>query len=161
MTGLAPETGTRPNGVTPHVDPACRYCAATVAELEDVMFHVADLDRSRVFLFRDQTHKGRCVVLLKKHVRELFELEDEDLRVFMREVARVAAAVAQVSACDKVNYALYGDKADHLHVHVVPKTKGGPAWGQPFILNADVPVVLAPPERQAMLLKLKHLLPAE
>ena len=159
MTALAPETGSRPNeGTPPHFDPACRYCTATVAELENVMFHVADLDRSRVFLFRDQTHSGRCVVLLKKHVRELFEVEEEDLRVFMREFAQVAAAVAQANPCDKVNYALYGDIADHLHVHVVPKTRGGPAWGQPFILNADDPVELALREKQDALSKLKHLL---
>lgn len=159
MTALAPEAAQPPGAASPRFDPACRYCTATLAELENVMFHVADLSRSRVFLYRDQTHGGRCVVLLKQHARELFELQEEDLRVFMREVARVAAAVAQLSGCDKVNYALYGDQAQHVHMHVVPKMKGGPAWGQPFILNADVPLELAPQERQEMLLKLKQLLP--
>ena len=156
MTASAPEMQPPPGPPQPHA--SCRYCTATLAELDSLMGHVADLDRSRVFLLRDQTHPGRCVVLLKQHARELFELAEPDLRIFMREVAQVAAAVARVSRCDKVNYAIYGDLADHLHVHVVPKTRGGPAWGQPFVLNPDVPVALAPPQYQGMLQKLQQAL---
>jgi ATP adenylyltransferase len=137
-------------------DPGCRYCTATLEELAPVMSHVVDLACSRVFLYGDQTHLGRCVVLYKQHVRELFELTDEELAGFMRDVARVAAAIAQTVPCDKVNYAAYGDKADHLHAHVVPKTQGGPAWGQPFVLNAGVPVQLTPEETQALLTSLRQ-----
>src|SRR5687768_4101159 len=107
----------------PGFDAACRYCTASLSELAPLMSHVVDLDHSRVFLYADQTHRGRCVVLCKRHVRELFELGDAELAGFMREVARVAEAITQTVACDKLNYAAYGDKADHLHVHVVPKTR--------------------------------------
>jgi diadenosine tetraphosphate (Ap4A) HIT family hydrolase len=129
----------------------CRYCTATPAALEDVMFHICDLATSRVFLYRDQTYKGRCVLLLKKHVRELFELDATELAAFTQELARVAQAISQTVPCDKVNYALYGDKADHLHAHIVPKTQQGPAWGQPFILNTETPVELALAERQELI----------
>ena len=120
-----------------------------------MMSHVVDLAHSRVFLYGDQLHRGRCVVLYKRHVRELYELGDEGLAGFMREVAQVAAAIAQAVPCDKVNYAAYGDKADHLHVHVVPKTSGGPAWGQPFVLNAESPVKLPAEETRTMLSALR------
>lgn len=133
----------------------CRYCSDSTSELEDVMFHVCDLAVSRVFLYNDQTHRGRCVVLLKNHVRELFELEDDELVAFTREVARVASAIAATVPCDKVNYALYGDRADHLHAHVVPKTREGPAWGLPFVLNAEVAVVLMAGEREGLLCALR------
>src|SRR4051794_32086269 len=94
----------------PGFNAACRYCTATLSELAPLMSHVVDLDHSRVFLYADQTHRGRCVVLCKRHVRELFELGDAALAGFMREVARVAEAITQTVACDKVNYAAYGDK---------------------------------------------------
>ena len=57
----------------PSTEP-CRYCTATPAELDSQMALVTELAHSRVFLVRDQTHPGRCVVLLKRHARELFEL---------------------------------------------------------------------------------------
>jgi ATP adenylyltransferase len=122
------------------------------------MSHVVDLAYSRVFLYGDQTHRGRCVVLFKQHVRELFELADEELAGFMREVAQVAAAIAQVVPCDKLNYAAYGDQADHLHVHVVPKTRGGVAWGRPFVLNAEAQVTLEADETRVLLAELRQVL---
>lgn len=139
MTALAPEPAN-----------SCRYCTATPTELQDVMFHVCDLAVSRVFLYRDQSYQGRCVVLLKRHVREFFELDEAELAAFTKEVAHVAKAIASSVPCDKINYALYGDRADHLHAHVVPKTQQGPAWGQPFVLNAEPPLELPLAERMAL-----------
>lgn len=140
---------------------ACRYCTAANEELAPAMTHVTDLAWSRVFLYADQTHRGRCVVLFKRHVRELFELSEEELAGFMGEVARVAAAIAQAVPCDKLNYAAYGDKADHLHMHVVPKKQDGPAWGQPFILNAETHLHLGYAEERDLLLILKQLVNEE
>lgn len=147
--------------MAPEAVAACRYCTATTEELAPVMAHIADLAWSRVFLYGDQTHRGRCVVLFKRHARELFELSEEERAGFMREVALVAAAITQAAPCDKLNYAAYGDKADHLHFHLVPKTIDGPAWGQPFILNAEVPVRLGPVEQHELLSKLRQLLEAK
>ncbi|MEO8731535.1 MAG: HIT domain-containing protein [Rhodoferax sp.] len=136
----------------------CRYCTASLAELDSLMVHVADLDRSRAFLLRDQTHRGRCVLLLKQHARELFELAPEDLRIFMAEAAQLAAAIAQLGDCDKVNYAIYGDLNEHVHLHLVPKTRGGSNWGQAFVLVQDQPVTLPQAEFNATLQKLQLLL---
>lgn len=140
--------------------PACRYCTATLAELDSLMVHIRDLEHSRVFLLRDQTHRGRCIVLLKQHARELFELAPEVLGGFMQEVAQVAAAITQLGDCDKVNYAVYGDLNEHIHMHLVPKTRGGPNWGQAFVLTQDAPLTLPAAEFQATLQKLQQLLQA-
>ena len=64
MTALAANPSTEP----------CRYCTTPPAELDSQMALVTELAHSRVFLVRDQTHPGRCVVLLKRHARELFAL---------------------------------------------------------------------------------------
>lgn len=138
--------------------PACRYCTATLAELDSLMVHIRDLEHSRVFLLRDQTHRGRCIVLLKQHARELFELAPQVLAGFMQEVAQVAAAIAKLGDCDKVNYAIYGDLNEHIHMHLVPKTRGGPNWGQAFVLTQDAPLALPAAEFQATLQKLQRLL---
>ena len=139
----------------PSTEP-CRYCTATPAELDSQMALVTELAHSRVFLVRDQTHPGRCVVLLKRHARELFELAPDELAAFMAEVARVAQVVHRVSGCDKLNYAVYGDLSPHLHVHIVPKWRGGAAWGEPFVLKPAEGVFLAPEVFAHMLLNLKQ-----
>ena len=85
MTAMAANPSTEP----------CRYCTATPAELDSQMALVTVLAHSRVFLVRDQTHPGRCVVLLKRHARELFELAPDELAAFMAEVAERVSEVLE------------------------------------------------------------------
>jgi diadenosine tetraphosphate (Ap4A) HIT family hydrolase len=57
----------------------------------------------------------------------------------MQDVALVAKVVAKVSQCHKVNYAIFGDTAGHLHFHVVPKAPDRPNWGEAFVLMPATP----------------------
>jgi len=98
------------------------------------MTHVTDLSASKVYLWKDHAYYGRCVVAFNSHKTELFELTPGELEQYMRDVARVAKAVAKVSQCHKVDYAIFGDTAPHLHLHVVPKAPGKPNWGEAFVL---------------------------
>ena len=55
---------------------------------------------------------------------------------------------------DKINYATYGDGMPHVHVHIVPKYKGGVSWGQPF--SDSLPkVLLTDAEYDAMIADLR------
>ena len=98
------------------------------------MTHVADLPASKVYLWKDQTYYGRCVVAFNGHKTELFALTPGELGQYMQDVALVAKAVAKVSQCHKTNYAIFGDTAPHLHLHVVPKAPDRPNWGEAFVL---------------------------
>jgi ATP adenylyltransferase len=110
------------------------------------MIHVADLESSRVYLLNDQANYGRCVVALKEHRTELFYLETACLHDFISEVSAVARAIASVTSCQKMNYGMYGDKADHLHVHLVPKSPTQPYWDQAFPLSSENPVAIGEEE---------------
>jgi diadenosine tetraphosphate (Ap4A) HIT family hydrolase len=116
------------------VEAPCKYCGEDDGELSRLMTHVADLPASKVYLWKDDTYPGRCIVAFKRHKRELFELSADELARYMGDVARVAKAVTKVSECRKVNYAIYGDTAGHLHFHVVPKSPRQPNWGEAFVL---------------------------
>jgi ATP adenylyltransferase len=111
--------------------PDCLYCRRD-HRLQDLMIEVAPLRVSTVYLFREQTHRGRCVVAYQEHVNELFELGNYDLGEFMRDVAQTAKAIKAAFAPNKINYGAYSDKLPHLHMHLVPKYEGGVAWGAPF-----------------------------
>ena len=87
---------------------SCFYCEKD-ERLLALMTPLTELQWSDVYLFNDQKHKGRCVVALKDHHDEMFELDDEQRSGFFAEVSLVAHAIANYTKADKINYAIYGD----------------------------------------------------
>ena len=112
----------------------CLYCMEDERR-DNLMIEIAKLGVSTVFLFKEQTYKGRCNVVYKDHVKELFELSDQELSLFMNDVKKVAAAVDRAFQPNKINYGAYGDTLHHLHLHVVPKYEGEDNWGSTFVMN--------------------------
>jgi len=102
---------------------------------KDLMMEICDLDVSTVFLFKEQTYKGRCVVAYKKHDVELYELDDKELLAFMKDVNKVASAMKKLFNAAKINYGAYSDKLPHLHIHLVPKYIDGTDFGGVFVMN--------------------------
>ena len=117
----------------------CFYCE-NGEKLNSLMIEVCKLDYSTVYLNRDQKHKGRCIVMFKDHKTEYFQLTEEENRGYFAELAKTAQAVWNLYHPDKINYATFGDGVPHVHVHVVPKYKGGLQWGEAF--HDDVEKVL-------------------
>jgi len=112
----------------------CLYCQNNET-LHNLMIEIAHLSVSRVFLFKEQTYKGRCLVAYKDHVDDLNLLSDEDRNAFMADVARVTRAMQKAFNPDKINYGAYADTLEHLHFHLIPKYKGGPDFGGIFQMN--------------------------
>ena len=112
----------------------CMYCMEDDRR-DQLMIEIAQLEVSTVFLFKEQTYKGRCNVVYKDHVKELFHLEDQELTSFMKDVKKVAEAVDKAFGPNKINYGAYGDTLHHLHMHVVPKYEGKENWGSTFEMN--------------------------
>ena len=133
----------------------CFYCARD-ARLFRLMIEICPLETSTLFLFREQTYRGRCVVALNTHRTELFQLDGETLSAFSRDVAKAAAALQRAFGADKINYAVYGDLVSHLHVHVVPKQKGGPTWGEPFAVHPSPPTYLSEAGYQEVITAIKR-----
>jgi hypothetical protein len=111
--------------------PDCQYCRKD-QRLHDLMIEIGPMSVSTLYLFREQTHRGRCVVAYHGHVNELFELPEAELIAFTKDVAQAARAIKTAVKAKKINYGAYSDKLPHLHMHLVPKYEGGTAWGAPF-----------------------------
>ena len=112
----------------------CLYCDKNQTQ-KDLMLEICDLQVSTVFLFREQTYKGRCVVAYKDHARELYELSDSELLAFMQDVNKVARAMKALFCPAKINYGAYSDKLPHLHVHLAPKYAESVDYGGVFQMN--------------------------
>lgn len=112
----------------------CLYCQNNET-LHDLMIEVKKLNVSRVFIFKEQTYHGRCLVAYNGHVDDLNLLTDEERNAFMADVANVTRAMQKVFNPDKINYGAYSDTLSHLHFHLIPKYKGGPDFGGVFQMN--------------------------
>ena len=112
----------------------CMYCMEDERR-DNLMIEIGKLSVSTVFLFKEQTYRGRCNVVYNGHVKELFQLDDQELVAYMKDVKKVAEAVDKAFQPNKINYGAYGDTLHHLHMHLVPKYEGKENWGSTFEMN--------------------------
>ena len=55
----------------------CFYCDNS-EKLHSLMIEICELPYSRVYLNRDQKHKGRCIVAFKEHKTEYYQLSEKE-----------------------------------------------------------------------------------
>lgn len=134
----------------------CLYCNDKQTQ-ENLMIKVCELPFSTVFLFKEQTYKGRCVVAYKDHAQELYELSGSELLGYIEDVNKVARAMKKLFNPAKVNYGAYSDKLPHLHMHLVPKYIDGPDYGGVFVMNPQK-VYLSEKEYQKIVDELNHII---
>jgi diadenosine tetraphosphate (Ap4A) HIT family hydrolase len=106
--------------------------------------HIADLDLSRVFLHEDQFFPGYVLLVLRRHVTELYDLTAAERATLMEEVSRVAQALARVFRPVKMNYELLGNLVPHIHWHLVPRLATDPGLRGPIWTVEHQPAPLAP-----------------
>lgn len=115
-------------------DSNCSYCAE--GKLLDAFgIKIGELPMSKVILFKEQSHRGRCIVACKRHVDDITDLSKEERLQFIEDVNHVAEILHQLFKPDKLNFGAYGDTMHHLHVHLVPKYKDCFEWGGVFQMN--------------------------
>lgn len=112
----------------------CLYCTNNQT-LHDLMIEICHLRVSRVFLFKEQTYHGRCLVSYDEHVNDLNELDDEHRNAFMADVADTTRVMQRLFHPEKINYGAFSDTLSHLHFHLVPKYVGGPDYPGLFRMN--------------------------
>ncbi len=118
------------------MDQNCAYCmeGELVAKFG---IKICEMDTCKVYLFKEQSHKGRVIVAHKKHVGDMNELTAAERSAYFEDVAKVARALQAAFHPDKVNYGAYGDTGHHLHFHLVPKYADEFEWGGVFAMNPD------------------------
>ncbi|MBE6330993.1 MAG: HIT family protein [Bacteroidales bacterium] len=131
----------------------CLYCTNNET-LHNLMIEICHLRVSRLFLFKEQTYRGRCLVAYDGHVNDLNELNDQQRNDFMADVAQATRAMQRAFNPEKINYGAYSDKLSHLHFHLAPKYVDGPDYGGVFQMNPGK-VYLSDAEYQELIAKIK------
>jgi diadenosine tetraphosphate (Ap4A) HIT family hydrolase len=117
---------------------------------------IAQLAVSTAALFPDQSFRGRCLVTLREHHTELFQLTPAMRTAFLQDVSRVAEAIFQVLRPIKINYELLGNLVPHMHWHLIPRFLEDGVYPK-AIWASEVPRrTLAPAEREALIATLRR-----
>lgn len=133
----------------------CLYCK-NKEKLDSLMLPIAELGVTKLYLFKEQTYYGRCVIAYKEHCVDFTELAPEDAALFVQDMQRVGRAIQKAVNPAKVNYGMFSDTLPHLHVHIVPKQKDGYGFGGTFEMNVEPAKYLTEKEYEEIINKIKE-----
>lgn len=87
----------------------------------DIPAHkVAETDDFLAFLDISPLVLGHVLVIPKKEVDYIFDMEDELYQGLMLFAKNVAAGIKKAFPCDRVGVAIIGLEVPHAHVHLIP-----------------------------------------
>lgn len=86
---------------------------------------VAADDKYYAFLDINPLKPGHTLVIPRREVDYIFDLDDEELAGMQLFAKRVARAIAKAVPCRKVAQAVIGLEVPHAHIHLVPIDKEG------------------------------------
>ena len=83
-------------------------------------YKIAEDDRYYAFLDINPLAKGHTLIIPKKEVDYLFDLDDETYNGLFAFTKKVAAAVEKSVDCIRLGMVVYGLDVPHVHVHLIP-----------------------------------------
>jgi histidine triad (HIT) family protein len=110
-------------------DPDCIFCKIIAGELPG---QIIDQDeRTVAFMDISPATRGHALVIPRRHVRDLLEIEADDLNATIEGAQRIARRASERLGADGVNLLnSYGRAAwqtvFHFHIHVIPRYADDP-----------------------------------
>jgi diadenosine tetraphosphate (Ap4A) HIT family hydrolase len=92
---------------------------------------VGDLALSRALLMNDARYPWLVLVPRREGLREIVDLERQARAALIEEIALASRFVRSLPGVEKINVAALGNVVAQLHVHVVGRAVGDPAWPGP------------------------------
>ena len=120
--------------------------------IASLTYQLADWPLSRVFLYNDARYQWGLLVPRRAGVIEMCDLEPADQQQLMSEIVKLSKIIRTLPGVEKLNVGNLGNMVPQLHVHVIGRRKGDPAWSgpvwghseaQPWPRPAEAPLALA------------------
>lgn len=86
-------------------------------------YKVAEDEKFFAFLDINPNAKGHTLVVPKKEVDKIFDLEEDTYKELMLFSRRVALAIEKSIPCNRVGISVIGLEVPHVHVHLIPLNK--------------------------------------
>lgn len=91
-----------------------------IAEGEIPSYKCAENSEFYAFLDINPLVKGHTLVIPRREVDYIFDMEDDELARFQVFAKKVAIAIKKAFPCVKVGQAVLGLEVPHAHIHLVP-----------------------------------------
>lgn len=91
-----------------------------IAAGEIPSYKCAESEKFYAFLDINPVTKGHTLVIPRKEVDYIFDMDDADLAEFEVFAKKVSRAVKQVLPCKKVAQVVLGLEVPHAHIHLLP-----------------------------------------
>ena len=110
-------------------DDACIFCKIVAGELPAEI--VQEDEHTIAFMDINPWTHGHALVIPRRHTRNLYEIEDDDLRHTAVAARRLARRMRDRLGCDGVNVLNAAEPAAwqtvfHFHLHVIPRYDDDP-----------------------------------
>ena len=96
---------------------------AKIAAGEIPSYKCAESDKFYAFLDINPLVKGHTLVIPRREVDYIFDLDDDELAEMVVFAKHVAAAIKKAFPCRKVGMAVLGLEVPHAHIHLIPMQK--------------------------------------
>lgn len=83
-------------------------------------YKIAEDERYFAFLDIRPLHPGHTLVVPKKEVDYIFDLEDEDLQGLILFAKKIAVAIKKSVPCERIGLTVIGLEVPHTHIHLSP-----------------------------------------
>jgi histidine triad (HIT) family protein len=83
-------------------------------------YKIAEDNNYFAFLDINPLARGHTLVIPKKEIDYIFDVEDELLKGMMVFAKKVALAIENVTDCKRIGVAVLGLEVPHVHIHLVP-----------------------------------------
>ena len=91
-----------------------------IAAGEIPSYKCAESDKFYAFLDINPVAKGHTLVIPRREVDYIFDMDDDELAEFQLFAKRVAKAIKQAFPCKKVAQVVLGLEVPHAHIHLIP-----------------------------------------
>ncbi len=86
-------------------------------------FKVAENDKFLAFLDVNPLQKGHTLVVPKKEIDYIFEIDDELLSEMIVFSKQVSIKIKNAFPCNRIGMAVVGLEVPHAHIHLIPINK--------------------------------------
>lgn len=93
---------------------------AKIAAGEIPSYKCAESDKFYAFLDINPLVKGHTLVIPRREVDYIFDMEDDEIAEFQVFAKKVALAIKKAFPCIKVGQAVLGLEVPHAHIHLIP-----------------------------------------
>ncbi|MBQ5510472.1 MAG: HIT family protein [Prevotella sp.] len=96
-----------------------------IAAGEIPSYKCAENDQFYAFLDINPLVKGHTLVIPRREVDYIFDMEDDEIAAFQVFAKQVAIAIKKAFPCKKVSEVVLGLEVPHAHIHLIPMQSEG------------------------------------